>query len=171
MTHPPTDFTAEAFGPAPPPGFPVSAGAMIWDSAGRLLILDPTYKKGWTIPGGVMEANGETPWQACRREVFEECALTVERARLAAIDTRPATANRLPQLRLLFDCGVLSDDTFAGIRVSGEEIHGHALLPPAEALPLLRPAVRRRVASALASPGRCVYLEDGRPVPGVGAPL
>src|SRR5262249_11594782 len=54
------------------PAIPVSAGAMIFDRRDRLLILKPTYKSGWTIPGGVMEADGETPWQACRREVLEE---------------------------------------------------------------------------------------------------
>ena len=43
----------------PLPGIPVSAGALIYDRAGRLLILKPTYKSGWTIPGGVMEADGD----------------------------------------------------------------------------------------------------------------
>jgi hypothetical protein len=33
------------------PAIPVSAGALIFDRAGRLLILKPTYKGGWTIPG------------------------------------------------------------------------------------------------------------------------
>src|SRR5690348_2961409 len=54
---------------APVPAIPVSAGALIFDRRGRLLIIKPTYKSGWTIPGGVMEADGETPWQACMREV------------------------------------------------------------------------------------------------------
>ena len=48
------------------PAIPVSAGALIFDRSGRLLILKPTYKSGWTIPGGIMEADGETPWDACR---------------------------------------------------------------------------------------------------------
>ena len=34
------------------PTIPASAGALIWDRKGRLLILDPSYKQGWTIPGG-----------------------------------------------------------------------------------------------------------------------
>ena len=33
------------------PAIPVSAGALIFDQAGRLLILKPTYKSGWTVPG------------------------------------------------------------------------------------------------------------------------
>ena len=51
-----------------PPRIPASAGALIRDVRGRLLILKPTYKSGWTIPGGIIEADGETPWEACRRE-------------------------------------------------------------------------------------------------------
>ena len=70
------------------PAIPVSAGALIWDRAGRLLILKPTYKSGWTIPGGVMEADGETPWEACRREVAEECGLQAGAGRLVCMDFR-----------------------------------------------------------------------------------
>ena len=76
------------------PRIPVSAGAMVFDRSGRLLILKPTYKSGWTIPGGVMEADGETPWQACRREVLEECGIDVRAGRLACTDFRPARPDR-----------------------------------------------------------------------------
>src|SRR6266436_1929752 len=70
------------------PTVPASAGAMIFDRKGRLLILKPTYKSGWTIPGGVMEADGETPWQACQREVREECGIDVRRGKLVCMDFR-----------------------------------------------------------------------------------
>ena len=68
------------------PRIPASAGALIFDGSGRLLIVNPTYKKHWTIPGGIMEANGETPWEGCRREVREEVGLDVTRGRLVAVD-------------------------------------------------------------------------------------
>ena len=71
------------------PAVPVSAGALIFDPAGRLLVLQPTYKTGCTIPGGVMEADGETPWDACRREVREECGIEVRSGRLACVDSPP----------------------------------------------------------------------------------
>ena len=72
----------------PLPAIPVSAGALIFDRKGRLLILKPTYKSGWTIPGGIMEADGESPWEACQREVREECGIEVRRGRLACMDFR-----------------------------------------------------------------------------------
>ena len=98
------------------PAVPVSAGALIWDRAGRLLILRPTYKTGWTIPGGVMEADGETPWDA--------------------------------------------------ITVQPEEIAEFRLVHLGTALDLLRSPIRRRVRAATKH-RRCVYLENGRPVPGI----
>ena len=48
------------------PAIPVSAGALIFDQVGRLLILKPTSKSGWTIPGVVMETDGETPGTRAR---------------------------------------------------------------------------------------------------------
>src|SRR5258708_19896781 len=92
----------------PLPAIPVSAGALIYDRSGRLLILKPTYKSGWTIPGGVMEADGESPWEACQREVREETGLEVSRGRLAAMDFRPAKPGPLAGIRYLFSSGQLT---------------------------------------------------------------
>lgn len=149
------------------PRIPVSAGALIFDRAGRMLILRPTYKTGWTIPGGVMEADGETPWQACRREVREECGVDVHRARLACMDFRRPRPGRPGGIRFLFDCGRVGDEALAGIAVQPEEVSEYRLAAVPDALALLRRPIRRRVRAALRSK-RLVYLEDGRPVPGVG---
>jgi len=138
------------------PRIPASAGAMIFDAAGRLLILKPTYKKGWTIPGGQVEVGGESPWEACRRETLEECALRIDHGRLACVDFLRPRPSRPGGMRFLFDCGSLDDERLGAIR----------LLELSRALELLSGPVRRRVSVASAS-GRCVYLEDGRPVPTV----
>jgi 8-oxo-dGTP diphosphatase len=150
----------------PLPGIQVSAGAMIFDHAGKLLILKPTYKSGWTIPGGVMEADGETPWEACRREVHEECGIDVTSGRLAAMDFRPARPGRPGGIRFLFYCGPVSDGALADLKLQAEEISESRLVPLAEALTLLRGPISRRVREASRS-DRPVYLEDGRPVPGL----
>jgi len=159
-------------GPAPPgdaalPAIPVSAGALIWDRAGRLLILKPTYKSGWTIPGGVMEADGETPWDACRREVAEECGLQAVTGRLACMDFRRPRPGKPGGIRYLFDCGAFSDADLAGIVVQPEEISEYRLAELGTALTLLRKPIRRRVRAATRKRRLC-YLEDGRPVPAVG---
>jgi 8-oxo-dGTP diphosphatase len=162
-----TDASASGPEPGPLPAIPVSAGALIFDRAGRLLILKPTYKTGWTIPGGVMEANGETPWEACRREVREECGIELHRARLACMDFRRPRPGRPGGIRFLFDCGRLDDEILAAIAVQPEEISEYRLARVLDALGLLRRPIRRRVRGALRGK-RLVYLENGRPVPEVG---
>ena len=148
------------------PAIPASAGALIFDQAGRLLILKPTYKTGWTIPGGVMEADGETPWDACRREVREECGIEVRSGRLACVDFRPSRPGHPGGIRFLFDCGLADDAALAAITVQPEEIAEYRLVPLDTALTLLRPPIRRRV-RAVSRHRRFVYLENGRPVSGI----
>jgi 8-oxo-dGTP diphosphatase len=148
------------------PRIPASAGAMISDPADRLLILKPTYKKGWTIPGGQVDADGESPWDACRREMLEECGLVVERGRLACVDYLPPKPSRPGGVRFLFDCGMLPESAFDGIVLQEAEIDDFRLAPLAQALELLSGPLRRRI-SQCAGREDCLYLEDGRPVDGV----
>jgi len=148
------------------PTVPASAGALVFDVRGRLLVLKPTYKSGWTLPGGEIEDTGESPWQACRREVREECGIEVVRGRLACVDFRPARPGRRGGVRFLFDCGPVDDVVLDGVVLQRDEISEHRLVEVPRALEMLRKPVARRVGRALAA-GTFVYLEDGRAVDGV----
>ena len=143
------------------PRLPASASGLIWDRKGRLLILNPSYKGGWTLPGGVVEADGETPWEACRREVREECGLKVRRGQLVCVDFLRPRPSRPGGVRFLFDCGTVDDSALAGIALQPEEISEFRLSKVDKALRHLSGPVRRRVAAAVAQPRRLNYLEDG----------
>ncbi len=145
------------------PRIPASAGALIFDEQGRLLVVNPTYKAHWSVPGGIMEADGETPWEACRREVLEEVGLRVDRGRLVVVDFLRPKPSKPGGIRFLFDCGAFGADVLGTIALQEEELSDHRLVEPVEALELLSGPLRRRVGAALASDG-CVYLEDGRTV-------
>ena len=67
----------------------------------------------------------------------------------------------------LFDCGTIGDRALADLVLQPEEISEYRLAILADALELLRRPIQRRVRAAARS-RRLVYLEDGRPVPGVG---
>ncbi|HEX3981852.1 MAG TPA: NUDIX hydrolase [Acidimicrobiales bacterium] len=150
------------------PRIPASAGGLIRDAEGRLLILKPTYKSGWTIPGGQIEADGESPWEGCRREVLEETGLTTDTGRLVCVDFLRPKGHRPGGLRFLFDCGTVGESARGEIVLQVEEISAHRWVTPAGADRLLSGPVGRRVAQGLAASTGTVYLEEGRPVAGVG---
>jgi 8-oxo-dGTP pyrophosphatase MutT (NUDIX family) len=146
------------------PRIPASASALVWDQRGRLLILNPTYKGGWSLPGGMVEADGETPWEACRREAEEECGLILRRGRLVCVDFLRPRPGRPGGVRFLFDAGTLSDRALAGIVLEEAEISAYRLARVKTALRLLSGPVGRRVAAVVDKPSRLRYLEDGRPM-------
>jgi 8-oxo-dGTP diphosphatase len=150
------------------PRIPASAGALLHDGDGRILVLKPTYKSGWTIPGGQIEEGGESPWEGCRREVAEETGLVVDTGRLRCVDFLHARPGRPGGVRFLFDCGVVDADRRGALVLQEEEIEDARWATPEEADGLLSGPVGRRVGRALAAHGT-VYLEDGRPVSGVPA--
>jgi 8-oxo-dGTP diphosphatase len=161
--HVPPDDEVEDDAVFQVPRIPASAGALIFDAARRLLVLKPTYKSGWTVPGGQMEDDGETPWEACRREVQEETGLVVDAGRLVCVDFLRPRPGKPGGIRFLFDCGVLDDRTLAAIEVQQGEISEYRLEDLAVALELLSGPLRRRVGAAAGALG-AVYLEDGRPM-------
>ena len=63
--------------------FTVTAGAVVTDGRGRVLLLKHVFRSGsgWGVPGGFLEA-GEQPEAAIRRELREEAGLEVEDVRL-----------------------------------------------------------------------------------------
>jgi 8-oxo-dGTP diphosphatase len=63
----------------------VGAGVAIVDEDLRILLVEPTYKDTWEVPGGMVELE-ESPRQAARRECFEELGFNVEIGRLLVID-------------------------------------------------------------------------------------
>ena len=63
----------------------VGAGVAIVDENLRILLVEPTYKDNWEVPGGLVEVD-ESPRQGVRRECLEELGLDVEIGRLLVID-------------------------------------------------------------------------------------
>jgi hypothetical protein len=49
----------------------VTAGALITDTGGRVLLVKPNYRDHWLFPGGTADDN-ESPEAACAREIKED---------------------------------------------------------------------------------------------------
>jgi 8-oxo-dGTP diphosphatase len=114
-----------------------------------------------------MEEDGESPWEACRREVAEETGLIVASGRLVCVDFLRPRPGRPGGVRFLFDCGKVPVADRDRIVLQIGEIEDHRWVGVEEAVRLLSGPVGRRVDCSLGAE-RTVYLEDGRTVGAVG---
>lgn len=81
--------------------FTVTAGALIFNDSGQILLLKHRFRagSGWGIPGGFLEY-GEQPEQALRRELREEIGLEVSH-----VEVFTARSFKKPrQVEILFRC-------------------------------------------------------------------
>jgi 8-oxo-dGTP pyrophosphatase MutT (NUDIX family) len=141
----------------------MGSGVLFRDGAGGVLLVRPSYKPGWDIPGGVIEP-GESPLTAAVRETEEELGLALPVGDLLVVEwlfTEPWG----DRVQWVFDGGVLDAQTLARVRVDGEELL-EAAVYPATAIPdLVPPQGASRLAAALEALrlGRPLYVQQDRP--------
>lgn len=121
-----------------------AACILLFDDDGRLLIVKPSYRHHWLVPGGIVE-NNESPWTAARREAHEETGLVIEQLRLVVIDWKSSDDQYDDSLHYVFDGGRLEKRQQSSIRCDGVEIVEHRFAPKEEALDLLDPDLARRI--------------------------
>lgn len=145
-----------------------TAGALFVDDEGNVLIVEPTYRKAWEIPGSRIDRR-ETPREACQRGLEEEFGLELEPGRLLVVDWAPRGYDE--HVRYVFDGGALSDEQLDAIELTTGEISSWAYIPPEELFVMADPRLTRRVTAALGAraAGATWYLEHGMPVEAEGA--
>lgn len=147
----------------------VSAGVLFHDGD-RVLLVEPSYKPTWEIPGGSAEPE-EPPWRTAAREVAEELGADWPPGRLLLVDHQP-TAGEMPEgLAFVFDGGPIGDDEVAALVVDGLEVLSAALVPVEVAVTRLNATLARRVVAALGAvrSGELVFCQNGGPVYSVGS--
>jgi 8-oxo-dGTP pyrophosphatase MutT (NUDIX family) len=147
----------------------VAAGVLFTDDQDRVLMVVPSYKDYLDIPGGYVE-NGETPYQAAQREVYEELGIKPPIGRLLVADwwEDSPEANGYAKLLLVFDGGRLNHRQLNSLVVDEDEITACAFERPADLDNLTIPRLANRIRHALSarSNRRFLYLESGLPAPG-----
>lgn len=92
------------------------AGVILRNKQGEILLVKPSYKDHWSLPGGTVDAN-ESPVTTCVRETKEELGIDILPKSLLSVHYGK---NEGEFYQFIFDGGVLPEDI--KITVDGDEI-------------------------------------------------
>jgi 8-oxo-dGTP pyrophosphatase MutT (NUDIX family) len=131
----------------------------------QVLLVKPTYKPHWEIPGGYVEPE-ESPYTACVREVEEELGIRPTLGELLVVDWAPHPRQG-GKLLFIFNGNQLSTQQRDSIRLPESELSEYCYVAEADISSLTIPRLARRVHQALQarSAGHTLYLEHGIPQP------
>lgn len=144
----------------------MAAGVLIRDASGAVLMVRPTYKDGWDIPGGYVEP-GESPAAAAAREIREELGIDRHVGRLLVVDWAPHPAEG-DKVLWIFDGGVMDHSQLTELVLQSEEIAEVDFVAEdgLDALTVARLARRLHLGADAARSGSTHYAEMGCAAPG-----
>jgi len=141
----------------------VAAGALCCDINGRTLLVKPTYKEHWQLPGGVAGAD-EAPLAAATRATRRELGLPLTLDRLLVVDwVAPRDGIAVEGLLFVYDTPTLSDDQTDAIALPTEELEGWAWCDDQQLRERVPAHMLRRISAArrARTDGETLYLENG----------
>ncbi|MEO8182402.1 MAG: NUDIX hydrolase [Deltaproteobacteria bacterium] len=138
----------------------VGAGALLLDGIGNVLMVEPTYKEYWEIPGGIVE-NGEDPRHACQRECLEELGLRLRPGRVLAFEHQTDEPPLGDSIMFVYDGGMVPADT--PFVLPPGELRSHRFVPPDRLGEVTVERVARRIRFALLAlqEGSTIELTNG----------
>lgn len=110
----------------------MGAGVLLFSPDGHLLIVKPSYKEGWAVPGGVSEKN-ESPFDTAYRETKEEIGLEISKDRLALFGIRYTDErDGLSEGVELYFMTTLTEQELTSITLQASELSDKKLVDPSE---------------------------------------
>ncbi|OGG45547.1 hypothetical protein A2673_00870 [Candidatus Kaiserbacteria bacterium RIFCSPHIGHO2_01_FULL_50_13] len=117
------------------PKKPISSGAIIFDEHGKLLLVKAHYKKHWSLPGGLVDAD-ESPHDACKREVLEEAGLTLKKLSLLCVHYVPKDDSFGDRIQFTFFGGEVMPEEQRKVKCGEDEIEECRFVSQEEAIEL-----------------------------------
>jgi 8-oxo-dGTP pyrophosphatase MutT (NUDIX family) len=127
----------------------VGSGVLLRDVLGSVLLVKPTYKEGWEIPGGLVEP-GESPKEAAVRECSEELGVSIDIGALLCVHY--SQGGRIPGdgVMFVFDAGTTERDA-AQFTLPADELSEAKFVPASQFAAHLPATMVDRLVAAIAA--------------------
>jgi len=145
----------------------MASGVILLNEAGEILLVRPTYKDHWSVPGGVIDQD-ESPRDAALREVKEEINIDLKSMHFLCLDymspQESGYSTKDENIQFIFYGGVLTADDMEKIKVPEEEISEYKFVNKEEAIELVGEKLSNRLKPCFKAldAGTTVYLEGGK---------
>ncbi len=141
----------------------LAASALVLNEYGHILIVKPTYRPDWLLPGGAVE-DLESPREACLREVREELGIEIALQRLLCVEY---LSEELPQtecVQFVFYGGQFNTEQMQAITLPDDELSEYRFVTLEEAMLLLSRKLARRLPYCVQAlyEQTAWYVEDGQ---------
>jgi len=116
----------------------MASAALLFNEQDQVLLVQPTYKESWELPGGVIELD-ESPKGALIREVKEELNIQLEpqNIKFLLLDYMAGNGCITEALMFVFSGGLLSEEQLKSIRLPEDELKSYKFAEQSEAAALL----------------------------------
>ena len=141
----------------------LAASALFLNGEGNVLIVKPSYRQDWLLPGGTVEFN-ESPREACIREVMEELNLRLPPQRLLCIEYHSDDTKQAESVQFVFYGGKLEESQILSLTIPDSELSDYRFSPREEAIQLLSHKLAKRLPYCLQAieENTTFYIEDGK---------
>jgi len=137
----------------------MAAGILLFNDKQELLIVKPTYKEAWTVPGGSINLN-ESPRDGVIREVKEEINLDINNASFLCVDYKLDKFGE--SLQFMFYGGVLTKEQVNIIQLQSEELNEYRFINVNKVQDYLSTSLGKRTVKCLDAlkANKAIYLEN-----------
>ena len=143
----------------------MGAGALIFNDKNELLVVKPTYKNYWSIPGGVVSQD-ESPRSACMREIREEIGIDIAALDFVCVDYMSAESEKEKgeNLQFIFYGGILNKDAIQNIQLEAKELGEYAFVSIDRAMTMFGKNMAARLPKCIEAIRNKagIYLERGK---------
>lgn len=109
----------------------MASGVIFLNAKDEILMVKPSYKDSWILPGGIIESF-ESPEEAAVREVREEIGLPQAHLNFIAVIHSPRISLNDDVMHFYFYGGALSQSEISRIQLQAEELEEFRFVAPTD---------------------------------------